>query len=114
MKNGKNIIVLDKVMNGGKFLQGLNKTFKPNCPSRLLAIIPKDSAPFQYSYHGVVPFSQSLIINVCDRIISRDSHQTVSGSDSKKLFLALSFVKLYNGMKSLEEKKAEGSIDEFV
>ena len=101
-------------MNGGKFLQGINKTFKPNCPTRLVAIIPKDSGLYQYSYHGVVPFSQSLIINVCDRIINRDTHQTVSGSDCKKLFLGLSFVKLYNGMKSLEEKKAEGSIDTFV
>ena len=112
MKSGNNIIVLDKVMNGGKFLKGLDSTFKPGCPTKLVALIPKTDK-FQYSYHGVVPFSQSLIVNVLHRIINRADHQTVDGTDGKKAFLALSFVKLYNGMKSVTEKKQEGGIDEF-
>ena len=114
MKKGNNIIVLDKVMNGGKFLQTLNKTFNPGCSTKLVAIIPKSEEPFQYSNYSTVPFSLPLIINVCHRIVKRSDHQTVTGSDSKKLFLALSFVKLYNNMKHLSEKKEEGGIDEFV
>lgn len=113
MKPGYNIIVLDKVMNGGKFLKGLDSTFKPGCPSKLVALIPK-SHHFQYSYHGMVPFSQMLMVNVLHRILNRADHQTVEGSDGKKAFLALSFVKLYNGMKSVTEKQSEGGIDEFV
>ena len=113
MEPGRNIIVLDKVMNGGKFLQNLNKTFRPSCSTRLLALIPQEGK-FQYSYHGVVPFNQGLIINVLHRILSREEHQTVTGSDAKKAFLALSFVKLYNGNSSLTEKKEEGRIDDFV
>jgi hypothetical protein len=113
MSNGKNIIVLDKVMNGGKFLQNINKTFQPCCATKMVAIVPEHGT-FLYSYHGVVPFSQGLIINVLHRILNREEHQTVSGTDAKKAFLALSFVKLYNGVKSLTEKKDEGKIDEFV
>ena len=114
LKPGKNIIVLDKVMNGGKFLQDINKTFTVKCPTKLVAIIPWTPSAFQYSYHGMVPFSEPLILNVCHRILSRAEHQTVEGSASKKLWIGLSFVKLYNGLKSLTEKQAEGGIEQFV
>lgn|SRR3990167_1289176 len=114
MKPGRNIIVLDKVMNGGKFLQDINKTFLVKVPTKLVAIIPWTPSSFQYSFHGTVPFSESLILNVCHRIMVRDTHQTVEGSGSKKLWIALSFVKLYNGLKSLTEKQAEGGIEKFV
>lgn len=113
LKNGCNIIVLDKVMNGGRFLKNLDKTFNPKCSTKLVALIPECPEPFNYSPHGVVPFSESLIINVIFRILNREEHQTVSGSDEKKLSLGLSFVKLYNNLKSLTEKKDEGGIDQF-
>lgn len=113
MKPGNNIIVLDKVMNGGKFLKDINKTFKPKCPTRLVALIPWSPHAFNYSHYGVVPMSEILVANVCQRILTRDTHQTVDGTDLKKLFLALSFVKLYNGLKSFEEKKEEGNIEQF-
>lgn len=113
LKNGNNVIVLDKVMNGGRFLQNINKTFKPCCATKLVALIPTHGE-FHYTNHGVVPFSQGLIINVLYRILNREDHQTVSGTDSKKAFLAISFIKLYHGLSSLTEKKDEGHIDEFV
>lgn len=78
-----------------------------------MALIPKSTPPFNYSNHGVVPFSGVLIANVLQRMLTRDSHQTVDGSGLKKLFLALSFVKLYNNIAHLSEKKEEGGIQKF-
>ena len=113
LKSGNNVIVLDKVMNSDKFLAGINKCFGVSCTSRLVAVVPKSEGPFYFS-KSFVPFSFLLIANVCHRIVSRKTHQTIDGSDEKKLFLGLSFVKLYNNVKSFAEKQEAAGIDEFL
>ena len=113
MKPGNNIIVLDKVMNGGKFLKDINKTFKPKCPTRLVALIPWSPHAFNYSESGLVPFSDLLLINICYRILKRTHHQTVEGPDAKKLKIALSFVKLYDDLIHPSHKQGEEVVEKF-
>ena len=114
MKPGRNIIVIEKANNGASFLKNLNKYFHPPCRTKLVAIIPKDEGCFEYfSSSKVVPFSQGLIANSLFRSIDRGDHLTMKGSNLKKIFVALSFVKSYDGLRSLREKKKEVNNIEF-
>jgi len=72
----------------------------------MVGLYPWVESYFNFTDGSSVPFSASLILNICHRIINRESHETVSGEDTKKLFLALSFVLLYKNVNYIEKVKA--------
>ena len=115
MKSGRNIIIIEKANNSPAFLANLNKYFKPMCRTKLVAIIPKEEGVFEYHPGNkyVVPFSQGLIANSLYRSIQRGDHTTMQGNSLKKIFLSLSFIKMYDGLRSVKEKKKERIVDEF-
>ena len=110
IKPGRNIIVIEKVSNGVGYLKNINKYNKVPfyVKTKLVAVIPKEEGCFEYhSESYVVPFSQGLIANSLYRSIERGDHVTMKGSNLKKIFIALSFVKSYDGLRSLKEKKKD-------
>jgi len=113
LKDGYNIIVLDKVINSTEFLKNINSQFNVTCPTRLVALIPWSPHAFNYSESGLVPFSDLLLINICYRILKRTHHQTVEGPDAKKLKIALSFVKLYDDLIHPSHKQGEEVVEKF-
>lgn len=104
---GKNIVLLDKVMHGKRFLSSIQKFFPtPNHRVRIFALHPLDYEHFNITDKVSIPFSASLILNLCYRTISRGEHLTVTGDDKKKIFLTLSFSLLYKNIRDLEKAKA--------
>lgn len=115
LKPGYNMIVLDKVVNPKKFLHQFYK--KNPCEGykkKMIAVVPEDTGFFRISHRSTVPFSASMILNVCHRILFRDNHETIFGNPGHRIFLALSFILLYKNTKDiLKAKQDEGPIDRF-
>lgn len=108
LESGPALLFLDKVMHGGRFLKGFKKSFPSSTHEiRMIAVYPWTDSRFIVNKGFNVPFSASLILNVCHRMLNRDAHETVSGSIKKKLFLALSFVMLYKNIRSIEKLKSK-------
>ena len=107
LKDGPALLFLDKVMHGGRFLGGFKKSFPSETHEiRMVAVYPWSDFRFKIAPNTSVPFNASLILNVAHRMVSREAHDTVSGSATKKIFLALSFVLLYKNVRNIEKIKA--------
>ena len=114
MKPGRNIIIIEKTTNHANYLSSLNKLYRPNCRTMLVAFMPKEEGFFTYhTSKYVVPFSQGQLANSLYRTINRGEHLTMIGSNLKKVFIALSFVKLYDGLQRIKEKEKEQVVDVF-
>ena len=113
----KNIIILDKVTNSPKDLEQFKKKF-PRFGTKFIAIVPKDSETFEIDEQTMVPFSATMILNLCYRALVRKNHtfqNTNDSSQSKKLLIILSFFKLYENISNVEKAKSrEFDFDEFV
>lgn len=104
---GRSVILLDKVMNGKRFLSNIQKFFPtPDHEVKIIALYPEDFEQFEINNRTFVPFSASLILNLCNRSIKREEHLTVTGEDKKKIHLMLSFCLLYKNIKSIPAVKA--------
>lgn len=104
---GKNFIFLDKVRHSDKFLKKMKKKYKKQgFRSKIVAVYPECESFTQFGTKKKnVPFSLSLILNICDRIIKRKNHETVTGDPVSKVFIAMSFVLLYKNVKSIPAVK---------
>ena len=108
LKSGYNLIILDKVMNSKKFLTSFFRKYPcKNFKKKLYAIFPEDTGYFTFGNKKTVPFSASLILNICHRIIFRNDHDTVVGPPENRLFLALSFILLYKNVKDILKAKVK-------
>ena len=115
LKPGHNLIILDRVRNPPEFTKNIFENYP--CPSyrkRLFAIIPEDTGKFFYGDKHFVPLSPSLIINVCHRILFRESHETIFGEPGHRIHLALSFVLLFEDVENIEQSMKElGPFEKF-
>lgn len=118
VKPGFNIIFLDKNRLSNKLLFDLNKSkqIPHSYKTQFIAILPKSSNFYTFGpSKKTVPFSASLILNLCLRVVLREGHATIKEDESTahKVWLALSFVLLYKNIKSIQrecEKKLNGNL----
>lgn len=112
---GKTMILLDKVMHGKRFLSSIQKNFPtPTHEVKIFALYPQDYEQFKISQRLSIPFSASLILNLCHRTISREDHLTVSGTEIDKIHLTLSFCLLYRNIQNMENaKRRDATFESF-
>lgn len=107
LRRGKNLIILDKNDDSPFAINKLYNMPPKRYGVRTIAVVPDDNSNFKFSGQRIVPYSASLILNVCDRVLNRKDHQTLNGSPESKLMVTLSFVLLNEGVKDITEKKRE-------
>ena len=114
VKPGRNLLVLDKVSHSQRFFKNLQKKFS-NISLKLIALYPKNhNERFKISSRKSLPFSLSLILNICARMLNRQNHATVPENASERLHLALSFFLMYKNVQNIPQaKQKDGEFWEF-
>ena len=101
-KKGKNLIILDKAKSMKKLFSQLPELVqKEGFESRIVALYPQSSEFLKIDQNDFVPFSASLVINICDRVIKRQGHLTLNGENHYRVYIVLSFILLYKNIKSI-------------
>lgn len=103
IETGRHIFILDDAWASTKLIDQIMKPTETNenVKKHLLYVYPKVS-PDQR--HQNIPFSLQLISNLCFRVISRKSHETMVYDDIKKVQIVLSFILLYAGTLDIPAK----------
>jgi len=114
LKPGNNILILDKVMNSGVDINIIADSIPMEYAYEFAAIFPKTTnIGFKYGSKKV-PFSASLITNICFRSLNRKEHPVIIGTDERKLLITLSFVKLYENIKDMRRDKGKEAEYEYM
>lgn len=118
LKFGYNLVVLDKNSVPNDLLRRIKSSSKlpGSFKTDFVCILPESKGHFRFgSKKHSVPFSASLILNLCVRVMLRISHPTIKQTqpNSEKIFLVLSFVLRFKNIKHIQkeiQKKLAGAV----
>lgn len=95
---GRNLLVIDEARIDANLLKKISTPGLIESHSvEVIALYPKNSEKFEFSSNRFIPFSSTLMLNLCHRSLNRDGHETMNYSDAKTLQIVLSFTLLYEG-----------------
>lgn len=102
-KPGKNIIFIDDGKLDPTVLKQLESPDLLNTHAvKLLAIYPENTENFEIDTETSIPFSPQLILNLCQRCLAREVHETMDYIPEKLLQIVISFTILYSNVTSYE------------